>query len=197
MVNTASAVGATSPKHDARLALEMVGEGNDPKTVAEKFLSGRAVKIHAQVEESQSIFVGELPAYQVRGRVPTAQGEVAGLLTWIAYRGHVYRISLSARAIVASSYFSRALSTTRSFRPLTGDERETVFVSRLRIAHAQKGETIDALSRRSGNAWDIERTAVANGFFGPTLFSEGQLVKIALTEPYHPADLPIPATASH
>ena len=197
MVNTASAVGATSPKHDARIALEMVAEGNDPKLVAQKFLGERAVKIHAQVEESQSIFVGELPAYQVRGRVPTTQGEVAGLITWIAYRGHVYRISVSARSIVASSYFGRAQSTTRSFRQLTGDERETVFVSRLRIAHAQKGETIDALSRRSGNAWDIERTAVANGLFGPTVFSEGTPLKIALTEPYHPAELSTPATAAH
>ena len=33
-VNTASAVGALSPKHDARIALEMVAEGDDPKKAA-------------------------------------------------------------------------------------------------------------------------------------------------------------------
>ena len=197
MVNTASAVGATSPKRDARIALEMVADGDDPKKVAEKYLSERAVKIHAVVEEAQSIFVGGLPAYQVRGRVPTAEGDVAGQLTWIAYRGHIYRISVSAKSLVASGYFGRAQSTTRSFRPLTGDERVSVLVSRLRIAHANKGETIDALSRRTGNAWDIERTAVANGLFGPIAFPEGQPVKIALTEPYHPTELPTPASAAH
>ena len=197
MVNTASAVGATSPKRDARIALEMVADGDDPKKVAEKFLSERAVKIHAVVEEAQSISVGGLPAYQVRGRVPTAEGDVAGQLTWIAYRGHIYRISVSAKSLVASGYFGRAQSTTRSFRPLTGDERVSVLVSRLRIAHANKGETIDALSRRTGNAWDIERTAVANGLFGPIAFPEGQPVKIALTEPYHPTELPTPAQAAH
>ena len=69
-------------------------------------------------------------------------------------------------------------------------------VSRLRVAHAKQGETIDALSRRTGNAWDIEKTAVANGFFGPTAFLEGQPIKIALTEPYHSVDLPIPAAAA-
>ncbi|HYB12390.1 MAG TPA: M48 family metalloprotease [Myxococcota bacterium] len=197
MVNTASAVGATSPKHDARIALEMVSEGDDPKKAAEKFLNERAVKMHTQVEEAQSIFVGELPAYQVRGRVPTTEGDVAGQLTWIAYRGRIYRISVSARSIVAPMYFGRAQSTTRSFRPLTGDERVTVLVARLRIAHAKQGETIDALSRRTGNAWDIEKTAVANGLFGPVTFSEGQPVKVSLTEPYHPVDLPTSAEAAH
>jgi len=196
MVNTASAVGAISPKRDARIALEMVAEGSDPKKAAEKFLSERATKMHAQVEEAQSIFVGELPAYQVRGRVPTTQGDVAGQLTWIAYRGRIYRISVSARSMVASGYFGRAQSTTRSFRPLTGDERVSVLVSRLRVAHAKQGETIDALSRRTGNAWDIEKTAVANGLFGPTAFPEGQPVKIALTEPYHSVEPPPSAAAT-
>ena len=196
-VNTASAVGAVSPKRDARIALEMEPEGSDPKKAADKFLSGRAVKMHAQVEQAQSIYIGDLPAYQVRGRVPTAQGDVAGQLTWIAYRGHVYRISVAARSLVASGYFGRAQSTTRSFRPLSEEERLSILVSRLRIAPAKQGETIDALSRRSGNAWDIEKTAVANGFFGPITFQEGQPVKIALSEPYRSADLKSPAPDGH
>jgi hypothetical protein len=57
---------------------------------------------------------------------------------------------------------------------------------RLRLVSAQPGEDLDALSRRSGNAWDTSTTAVYNGIFASHRFEGGELVKTARVEPYAP-----------
>ena len=57
---------------------------------------------------------------------------------------------------------------------------------RLRVVTARPGEDLVALGRRTGNAWDPSRTAVYNGLFTSKRFEGGELVKIALVEPYVP-----------
>ena len=54
------------------------------------------------------------------------------------------------------------LSTARSFRPLTDEERSGIEVTRLRVATARAGEGIAELSKRSSNDWSVNDTAVYN-----------------------------------
>ena len=57
---------------------------------------------------------------------------------------------------------------------------------RLRIATARAGETLEQLSERTGNVWDLNETAVSNALFIGDILQEGQLVKIARRERYQP-----------
>jgi len=57
-------------------------------------------------------------------------------------------------------------------------------VARLAIARARAGETIDALSKRVGNAWDATETAVWNGLIPDVRLEAGQPVKVARSEIY-------------
>ena len=43
-----------------------------------------------------------------------------------------------------------------SFRPLTAGERSSIQEWRLRVREARAGETLEALSRRTGNRWSVE-----------------------------------------
>jgi predicted Zn-dependent protease len=77
-------------------------------------------------------------------------------------------------------------NVARSFRPLDQAERASVRATRMRVVAAREGETLSDLSARSGNAWDINQTAVANAFFVDSVLEPGQLVKVAIEEPYRP-----------
>ena len=58
---------------------------------------------------------------------------------------------------------------------------------RLRLATAQAGEALADFSHRTGNDWAAQRTAIANGLFASARLEQGQLLKIAVVEPYQPA----------
>jgi len=49
---------------------------------------------------------------------------------------------------------------------------------------AQGGETLSALSARSGNQWNVNQTAVMNSMFATDTLEAGRLVKVALSQPY-------------
>jgi hypothetical protein len=51
---------------------------------------------------------------------------------------------------------------------------------------ARRGESLAGLSRRTGNAWSLQETAVANGLEPEALLAEGTPVKIAVELPYRP-----------
>ena len=48
---------------------------------------------------------------------------------------------------------------------------------------AREGETLEALSQRTDNAANLQVIAVANDLFVSSRLREGQLVKIAVSEP--------------
>ena len=55
---------------------------------------------------------------------------------------------------------------------------------RVRIAVARSGETLKALSARTGNIWGSEATGVMNGLPADVRLRVGQRIKIAFEEPY-------------
>ena len=57
-------------------------------------------------------------------------------------------------------------------------------MTRLRVETARAGEGIAELSKRSGNEWSVNDTAVYNAVFADHRFAGGELVKIAVREPY-------------
>jgi predicted Zn-dependent protease len=185
--NTHSAVVAVSPARDARFSLEFAGRGNDPRVAAGAFLAEQAERLRATVHHAQSLHTACCAAYEIHGHVDTPQGRVSGQITWIAHGGNIYQISTSALAHVASKYLGRANAMTKSFRPLTDAERASVDVDRLGFARANPGETLAQFSERTGNAWNVQRTALANALTIHSVLEGGELLKIAVRGTYQPA----------
>jgi len=192
-VNTPAALGAVSPDGRARVMLELAGEGEDPAVFAEAFVAQRAEEIHAVIAGRRALSINGLPAVELRGTAPGPSGAVAGKLTWIAHAGRVYRLANLVQGPGAERALGRGDVFTRSFRPLTPADRASIRVRRLRLATAHAGESLADFSRRTGNDWDAQRTAIANGLFASARLGEGQLLKIAVIEPYAPSDAPEPA----
>jgi predicted Zn-dependent protease len=185
--NTRRAVGATSPTRDAQIFLEYAGEGNDPEKTAKQDLE-RFVPEGLRVEAMEQVKLAGRPAVRVTGRSRRLGGGQV-VLTWIVQRGSVYRLT-GASSSAVSRHEALFLNVARSFRSLPRELLAKVSEERLRIADARAGESLGDLSRRTGNAWDLQRTAVMNELFATELLESGQRVKISIKEPYHPGSAP-------
>jgi predicted Zn-dependent protease len=176
--NSPAQVVGGSPRGDALIGLELEARGEDPRAVAQRALEQQPLR----VVSNRSLRIGGLRAFEVVG----AAQDAAAHLTWIAYRGNVYRVTGLCSPTQFRNYRPLFERTAGTFRPLTPAERGLFKRRVLRIATARKDELLEELGRRTGNAWGIEQTAVANGLRPGDRLTAGMLVKIAVEEPYRP-----------
>jgi predicted Zn-dependent protease len=186
LLNQPSRVLALAPGRDAIVMLELQGQGDDPAEAKADYAEKE--KIH--FEAGKSIRIGKYEAYRARAMIPTADSDFDTELTWIAFRGQIYRLSAGAARGRFSRYTGVFRSFARNFRELREEERESITELRLRIAVAAKGERLADVSRRSENEWDLNRTAVVNRMVQDDVLMPGTLVKVAVREPYSPPPEP-------
>ncbi|HSE57141.1 MAG TPA: M48 family metalloprotease [Nitrospiraceae bacterium] len=178
--NTPQMLVAAAPDGEGGLLLRTVAEGQDPLDGARAL---EKTSKAALVSKTERIKVGELPAARTHLKVDS-QTELD--LTWIAHGGLIYQIAGIAPVRRYQSMKPVLESTANSFRPLTAAEREAITENRIRLVKAQAGETVEALAMRSRSAWKPEEIAVTNGIKTSDRLAQGQLLKIAVTEPYRP-----------
>lgn len=175
--NTPAAVGAVAPRGDAQVFLEHAGSGADLERAVRTWI--REGKAHGlQPRARRTVRVGGHQALQVVATSP--EGHV--LATFLSQGDAVYRI------VGVSTSPSRNTATfenvARSFRPLTPAMRALIFERRLRLVEARAGESLAALSERTDNTWPVTELAVMNALQPDAELAEGQLIKIAVQEPY-------------
>ena len=181
-----AAVGAVSPRGDAVVFLMADLPAGDPQTVADAFVEKTQQEQSVDVKESQPVKIGRIDAWRMRLEGGGGGRSVAAYVTFVPYRGSTWRIMGVSPARAAEQYLGRTLSTARSFRPLTPEEKNSLTVTRLRLATARPDEDLTELGRRTGSAWDPSHAAVYNGIFVNHRFGGGERVKIAGVTPYVP-----------
>ncbi|HKQ35335.1 MAG TPA: hypothetical protein VJT11_08545, partial [Nitrospiraceae bacterium] len=63
-------------------------------------------------------------------------------------------------------------------------ERAGIKEKRVRLVKARAGESIEALAARTTSAWKKEQIAVMNNLAVGDQLKEGQVIKVAIAEPY-------------
>ena len=179
-VNAATAVAAQTPEGDAVLVLETQGESGDPGAAAAAFARANGL----QLQGGAPVTLGGWPAHRARAAARTQQGDLGLDLTWIAHPSATFRLT-GLTALARFDDHVRAFEeAAASLHALDAAERAGITELRLRVVRARSGETLAALSQRTGNAWNVEETAIANALEEQALLDGGQRVKIAVEEPY-------------
>ncbi len=186
--NGRDVVAASSKEGDAVLALRLQAEGDDPAAAAIAF----ARKHDLTLSDLEHFEVNGLPAARALAGVRAQRGAFVADFTWVVHAGRVYRLTGAAPVRIYEARARELVDTARSFRPLSENERSGFEARRLRLAEARAGETLKALGERSGNRWSVARTAASNALEAKAPLAEGFLVKIAVDEPYVPADTDAP-----
>lgn len=179
--NAREEVGAVSPDQSAVVLLGMVGEGSDPLAGARALERDSGSPV---VQNTTLGTVGGLPAARMRARARTDSGEVGLENTWIAYGGHIYQILGVAPIRRSDAFLAVYEAVVQSFRPLQPAERAGICEDRLRIVERHRDETLAAVTARAQSRWKAEMVAVVNEVSTGELLATGQLLKIAVTEPY-------------
>jgi len=178
--NTASAVGAGSPQRDAVVMLEMQSAPGDPQAAGAKFAQANGLALQNGSRER----LGGMEAFHALAVANTQDGPIVVDLTWIAHPKAVLRITGISPQSRYQGQAAALSGVARSLGRLTAAEREGIRERRLRVVEARAGETLGALSARSGNLWSLDETSVANGLEREPRLQAGQLVKIAVEVPY-------------
>jgi predicted Zn-dependent protease len=178
--NSRAQVMAIAPSGDAIALLELAGPGDDPRAMAVEYAEEAGIML----TDATPIRIGDLRAFRARAQIRAGGGPVDSLITWIAYDGLVYQLAAGTPGGGLPKYDGILRSFARGFRPLRDEDREQIDELRVRIVEARAGETLEQLSERTGNAWDLNEIAVANALFVGQALEEGRLVKIARREAY-------------
>ncbi len=156
--------------------LRAVAQGNDPLDGARAL--EKASK--STLPKTQTTTINGLPA----ARTQVGDSRLKVDLTWIAHGGMIYQIAGIAETRNFDTVRPVFQTVVESFRPLSPDERKKIREKRIRLVKAQGGETVEALTASSQSAWKANQVTVANGLEDRTVSQEGQLIKIAVEEPY-------------
>jgi predicted Zn-dependent protease len=184
--NTPRAVGALAPDRRAQIALEHAGKERDPAAAAEAWL--REGLAHGlRVDSKKTVRLAGGDAVRITGGAIAGGARLGVHATFLESRGAVYR--LVGVTVAMQRHEPLFTSVARSFRPLSPDLLEDVREVRLRLAHAEGGETLQALAQRAGSEWTAMELGVLNGVAGSHRFAGGELVKITKSEAYRPEPL--------
>ncbi len=184
--NTPRTVGAYPEDGRAQIALELDGRRDGPREAANAFLADLRLVTRGVVARMDRVEIAGRDAVRGQFVVATRRGSVAVDATWIAHAGSIYRLT----GIVSERYGAEDRrifgAVGQSFAALGSERRAGIRESRLRIRQALAGESLAELSRRTGNRWSLEETAVANGVPADARLSAGQSIKVAIEQPYQP-----------
>jgi predicted Zn-dependent protease len=181
--NDAGLVGAMAPQRDALVHVTGQPPADTPEAAADAWVEGMRARQSLDVEDARPVQVAAGDAWRIRVRAPGQGGSMRALVTFVPHAGATYLITGMTPAYRGDPYEGRFLSTARSFGPLAPERRAALRVERVRIVSARPGETLAELGRRTGNAWDLQTTAVANGWFADHRFAGGELVKVTAEQP--------------
>jgi predicted Zn-dependent protease len=180
--NSNRAVGAVQPRGEAVVFLSADVPPGEVGQVAQQWLERQDVPF--DVKDSRPVKVSGIDAWRVEADAMSRGGPMWAQLTFIPFRDATWRITGAAPVVVASRHEAAMLATARSFRRITPEELAGIQVTRLQVETAHAGEGLAEVSERSHNVWSINDTAVFNAVFANHRYSGGELVKVAVREPY-------------
>jgi predicted Zn-dependent protease len=180
LLNVPVAVAATQPDGKAQVYLGSGESEKHPDSLGLAFAKVLEERYKIQPSQNKSMNVNGFPGHLVSFKDLSGETPVDVQLYWIKTE----QVMLNIMGIGYMDYSAMLENTALSVRPLTDEEKNTITALRIRLVEAEEGETLQSLTQRSGNEWDVETTALINNIPNDAMLEQGSLVKIAKREAY-------------
>jgi predicted Zn-dependent protease len=175
--NGMASVDAMSAQQDAVMSLTLGGQGS-PSQQLQQFLGQQGV----QAGRTSTQSINGLQAAMGEFAANTEQGQVTGLVTYVALGSQAYQIIAYTPAQRASSYGQVFESAARSFRPETDQKVLSVKPNRVRLVKLPKAMTLAEFNRTYPSVIPIAQLAIINGVEEDATLPAGTLVKRVVVE---------------
>lgn len=176
--NTPEMVISVHPKAEAALLLGLAGPAADPELAGTRFIEKMRSKARSEPESTRRTSIGDFPAFVVTYLDRSRRTPVYLHFGWVTMAGQMFQIV----GLGPESHRETLRTAAFTLRPLTAAERTGVKGQRLRVVQARAGESLAALSARTGNGWPLDYLALVNGLETTAALREGQWLKIAREE---------------
>lgn len=178
--NQSTAVAAIHEDHQAGVFVGLEDSGKSPEEYA-KIFEEEIEKEHKQKPSiSEPRKVNDHPGYLITMEDNSGSMPMYIHILWLKMDEKVFKlIGLAPR-----SQEPHLRATALSLRTLTAKERSSVNVNVLRVVHAKKNESIEALSLRSNNVLDSSLTSLINGIDNGAELKSKQSIKVIVKEKY-------------
>jgi predicted Zn-dependent protease len=177
--NTPQYLISIQPNQEAMLMLCLAVPAGDPETTGQEFIQRMRARAGIEPVSARNTTLGSFPAFLATYLDRSGRTPVYLHFLWVTMAERTYQLI----GLAPEQHRQTLRNAALTLRPLTEEERGSVTGKRLRIVAARRGERLEDLAARSGNAWSPAYTALANGLAVEATLSEGQLVKIARLEP--------------
>jgi len=178
-INTPLMSGSLTENGDGFILLGLEDQELDPVETGKK-LEWEFRKRGVDPLESGPIKTDYWNGYLLAFGEYTKSGPTVTSMILLTMEGRNYKILANG----TDQYQGLIEKATYSFKPITPEERKSIISRRLRIVEARQGETLEDLSERSGNAWEVSFTALVNNIPADETLQKGHLIKIIKEEPY-------------
>jgi predicted Zn-dependent protease len=157
--NTAEAVAAVSPKKDAILQLSVAGK-DSPEEATKKFFAQKGV-------QPASLAGGAALPQNARGfQAQTEQGQVGGVVSFIAHKGVTLGILGYGPAQALAANAPVFQKTIASFGPLTDPAALAVQPARVELVKVPREMTVAEFNAQFPSTVPVETVAIINGVEG-------------------------------
>ncbi len=178
--NQSDAVNAYQPDGKAAASLTIESKGLTPKEAGEKFLEKIDSQFKSNITYAKEYEVNGKKGFLISFVEESKHEKMYAYILWLPQGNKVFKLL----GVAPIEYQSDLEVSAASLRTLTQAERTSIKQNFVKVVKAKKGETIEQLSRRTGNKLLVELTAVANDHKLSDKLSEGELIKIVLDKPY-------------
>ena len=178
--NNDSIVFSYNKNKDAAYVLSFDDEKLSPKEAGDIFIKNLPPKNKDMYRGSRIIKVNELEAYVLQFENYYTNDTNFTNVAWLRVGDNLFKISTMSNIkdnIVL-------LDITKTIRPLTKAEKESIMIKYIKIVTAKENETITDVCKRTNNKVNSELIAVINGFDINDKLKEGQEIKIVLEKAY-------------
>jgi predicted Zn-dependent protease len=171
--NGADAVVAGSPEQDAIIQLALAGKAS-PEEAARQFLSQQGV----QPGNTSTASVNGLPAASGYFTAQTEQGQIQGLVSFVAYNGVTYGILGYTPQGKLSTYDAAFRQTIGSFSQLKNQAALSVKPARVELVKLPREMTLEQFNQQYPSSIPVEELAIINELESPqTAVPQGRVVK--------------------
>jgi predicted Zn-dependent protease len=179
-VNVPIAVGAVQPEGEAQIIFLADDSIKSPDSVSMAFASLLREKYDIQPNKNKSMVINGFEAYVVSFRDDSGTKPVDYQIYWVRTENMMFNVM----GVSYSNHTESVTAIVNSMRKLSDAEKSGITGLKIRVAKAQNGETIEELSSRTNNSWDVKTTALMNDIDSTTFLKEVQVLKIAVEESY-------------
>jgi len=179
-MNVPIAVGAVQSDGEAQIVFIADESETTPDSLGIAFANVLKEKYEIQPTKNKSVEINGFNAYMVSFADNSGSKPVIYQIYWV-------QTELIMFNVMGVSYPSHTESITgivNSLRKLSDEEKAGISGFKIRVAEAKDGESIQDLSSRTNNSWNMETTVLMNDLDPNIKLKAGQVLKVAVEEPY-------------